>query len=111
MVWSDNYLTNEGTALTLAAPGVLGNDTDVDSPTITAVLVAGPTHRTLTLTADGGFTYTPAANYNGPDSFTHKANHGSPHPNVATMLITVPAGERAPLAREQARHAPEGTAD
>src|SRR2546429_3378757 len=110
MVWSDNYLTNEGTALTLAAPGVLGNDTDVDSATTTAVLVAGPTHGTLTLTADGGFTYTPAANYNGPDSFTYKANDGSLDSNVATVLITVTAVNDAPVASDQAVTTDEDTA-
>src|SRR5207245_2366312 len=69
---NDSYTTDEDTALTVAAPGVLGNDADIDSATITAVLVAGPAHGTLTLNANGGFTYTPSANYNGPDSFTYK---------------------------------------
>ena len=35
----DAYTTNEDTALIVAAPGVLGNDTDVDGDTLTAVLV------------------------------------------------------------------------
>ena len=72
----DGYATDEDTPLTVAAPGVLANDTDVDGETLTAVLVAGPTHGTLTLNADGSFTYTPAANYNGTDSFTYRANDG-----------------------------------
>src|SRR5207247_2548157 len=107
---TDSYTTTEDTALTIAAPGVLGNDTDVDSPTITAVLVAGPTHGTLTLTADGGFTYTPAANYNGPDSFTYKANDGSLDSNVATVMITITAGNDAPVAADQAVTTDEDTA-
>src|SRR5207244_2651758 len=86
-----SYVTNEDTALTVAAPGVLGNDTDIDSTTITAVLVAGPSHGTLTLNANGSLTYTPAANYNGPDSFTYKANDGALDSNVATVSITVHA--------------------
>ena len=74
---NDSYATDEDTPLTVAAPGVLGNDTDVDSAILTAVLVTGPTHGTLTLNGDGSFTYTPAANFNGSDSFTYKANDGS----------------------------------
>ena len=72
----DSSSTDEDTALTVAAPGVLGNDSDVDGDALTAVLVSGPAHGTLTLNANGSFTYTPAANYNGPDSFTYKANDG-----------------------------------
>ena len=56
---------------------MLANDTDVDGDTLTAVLVTGPAHGTLTLNADGSFTYTPTANYNGTDSFTYKANDGT----------------------------------
>ena len=39
----DSYTTNEDTPLTIAAPGVLGNDTDVDGDALTAALV--PTAR------------------------------------------------------------------
>src|SRR5262249_27212888 len=67
----------------------LGNDSDIDSPALTAALVSGPSHGTLTLNANGSFTYTPASNYNGPDSFTYKASDGSLTSNVATVSITV----------------------
>src|SRR5207247_6257724 len=77
-------------ALPISAPGLLGNDSDVDSASITAVLIAGPTHGTLTMAANGSFTYTPAANYNGPDSFTYRANDGSldQKSNVGTPATT-----------------------
>src|SRR5439155_2273902 len=68
----DSYTTPEDTALTVSAPGVLGNDTDVEGDALTAVLVSGPSHGTLTLNADGSFTYTPASNYNETYSFTVK---------------------------------------
>ncbi len=38
--------TAEDTALTVAAPGALGNDTDVDGDALTAAVVAGPSHGT-----------------------------------------------------------------
>ena len=37
----DAYATDEDTQLLVTAPGVLGNDTDVDGAPLTAVLVAG----------------------------------------------------------------------
>src|SRR4029453_16943279 len=70
---NDTYSTNEDTLLTVATPGVLGNDTDPDSATLTAAVATGPAHGTLTFNANGSFTYTPAANYNGPDTFSYRA--------------------------------------
>src|SRR5207245_1427523 len=96
MAVNDSYTIDEDGTLTVGAPGVLGNDSDIDSATITAVLVAGPAHGTLTLNANGSFTYTPAGNYAGPDSFTYKANDGSLDSSVATVSITVTAVNDAP---------------
>ncbi|NJL58674.1 MAG: tandem-95 repeat protein [Desulfobacteraceae bacterium] len=67
---SDSYLASEDTLLTVsAAQGVLANDTDVDSSTLTAVLDSGPSHSaSFTLNANGSFTYKASANYVGTDS-------------------------------------------
>lgn len=92
---NDAYSTNEDSGLTVATPGVLGNDTDADSANLTAILVTTTTHGTLTLNANGSFTYTPNGNFNGSDSFTYKANDGSLDSNVATVTITVtPVNDR-----------------
>ena len=99
---SDAYATNEDMTLTVPAAGVLGNDTDVDSPSLSSVLVSGPAHGSLSLSADGSFIYTPDANYNGSDSFTYKANDGSADSNVATAYITVNAVNDAPVAHDDA---------
>jgi hypothetical protein len=89
---SDTAGTAEDTALTVAAPGVLANDSDVDSPTLTAVLVSGPAHGSLTLNANGSFTYTPVAGYSGPDSFTYRASDGTLTSGPATASLTVNPG-------------------
>ncbi len=97
---SDSYVTNEDTALSVAAPGVLANDGDPDSPlTLAAQVVTGtgPTHGTLTLNADGSFIYTPFLNYHGADSFTYRATGGS-IPLSATVNITVNAVNDVPTA-------------
>ena len=65
----ESYAVLEDGTLTVMAPGVLGNDTDTESSPLTAVLVTGPANGTLTLNANGSFTYTPSADYNGSDSF------------------------------------------
>src|SRR5919108_4540585 len=72
----DAYSTNEDAPLTAAAPGRARNDSDPDGDPLTASVLSGPAHGTLTLNADGSFTYTPAANFNGTDSFTYKAGDG-----------------------------------
>jgi uncharacterized protein len=95
---NDNYSTNEDTVLNVAAPGVLSNDSDAENSALTATLVSGPSHGTLTLNANGSFTYTPTSNYNGADSFTYKANDGNADSNVASVSITVSAVNDAPVA-------------
>ena len=41
------------------------------------------------LDADGAFTYTPDANYNGTDSFTYTVSDGNGGTDTATVTITV----------------------
>ena len=99
---NDSYSTNEDTQLTVEiAASVLGNDSDVDGDSLHAVLVSSPSHGTLVLNANGSFTYAPAANYNGTDSFTYKASDGMASSNVATVTITVTAVNDAPTAQNQ----------
>ena len=88
---NDTYSTAKNTTLSVAAPGVLANDTDADGNTLTAAVVATVTHGTLTLNANGGFTYTPTTGYTGPDSFTYRANDGTVNSNTATVNLTVTA--------------------
>src|SRR4029079_17856943 len=84
---------------TAVSGSVLGNDTDVDAgTTLTASLGASASNGAVTLNADGSFTYTPAANFNGTDSFTYTANDGTAVSNVATVTVTVTAVNDAPVA-------------
>src|SRR6056297_2256103 len=85
----DTYTTDEDTALTVAAPGVLGNDSDPDGDTLTATLNTGPSNGTVVQNADGSFTYTPDPDYNGPDSFTYDISDGNGGTDTATVNITV----------------------
>lgn len=95
-----NYSTPEDVTLTIAAPGVLGNDTDPDPGTtvLTATLSTGPSNGTVILNADGSFVYTPTANFNGPDTFTYQATDGLASSNTATVTVTVSAVNDPPTA-------------
>ncbi len=93
----DSYSTNEDTLLSVAAIGVLGNDTDAESNPLTATVVTEPANdSSFTLNPDGSFNYTPNPDYNGPDSFTYKANDGQADSNIVTVNITVNAVNDAP---------------
>jgi uncharacterized repeat protein (TIGR01451 family) len=94
---NDGYSVNEDAALIIAASGVLGNDGDVDGGALTAALVSGPSHGALVLNADGSFSYSPTADYFGPDSFTYRASDGSATSNIATVSITVNPVNDAPV--------------
>ncbi|CAL9448619.1 hypothetical protein SUDANB95_02383 [Actinosynnema sp. ALI-1.44] len=59
-------------ALRVPAPGVLANDTDPDGGPLTARLVGGPRHGTVTLAADGSFHYQARSVLAGEDSFTYQ---------------------------------------
>jgi VCBS repeat-containing protein len=112
---NDSHSTEEDTLLSVtAANGVLANDSDVEGSSLSAVLVVGPAHAAATdgfsLNQDGSFSYTPEANYHGPDSFTYKANDGSALSNVVTVSLTVNALNDAPKAVNDTLRTDEETA-
>jgi VCBS repeat-containing protein len=93
-----------------AAVGVLANATDVDGDPLAASLVAGPQHGSLTLNADGSFSYTPDAGYQGADQFSYQASDGQADSNVAVVSINV--GESVnhpPVAVDDAYSTPQDT--
>lgn len=109
---NDGYNLGEDMILSLAsaANGVLANDSDADGNPLTALLVSGPVHGSLTLNSDGRFTYTPVANFNGPDTFTYKANDGTVDSGVATVTINVNPANDPPVTSSQHLSTPEDVA-
>ena len=96
---ADSYSTGEDTPLTVAAPGVLGNDTGTG---LSAVLINTATHGTLSLAANGGFSYNPAANFSGNDGFSYKASNGSQSSTTVTVSLSVTPANDAPEAASNA---------
>ena len=99
----DSYSTTQDTPLAVTAPsGVLANDTSGSGGPLTARLAGGPTHGTVSLNADGSFTYSPAAGYSGPDAFTYTANDGGLDSLPATVTLTVTPKPPPPTANPDA---------
>ncbi|MGQ9871046.1 Ig-like domain-containing protein [Leptodesmis sp.] len=87
---NDSYTTGSSGSLLITTPGILANDTDIDSSNLSAVLVSSPANGTLNLNSNGSFTYVPRAGFTGTDSFTYRANDGSLNSlNTATVNIIV----------------------
>jgi len=85
------YHTAEDSVLTVPASGVLENDSDVNGDALSAVLESEPDNGALDLAADGGFVYTPTADFNGLDSFTYRTGDGQTVSAPATVTVTVEA--------------------
>jgi hypothetical protein len=86
---NDSYSTARNTKLVISpSSGVLANDVDTDGNLLTATLVSGPKNGTVSLKADGSFSYTPNRKFTGTDSFTYKASDGSSS-DAATVTLNV----------------------
>ena len=78
----------------------VATDADNSAAQLTYSLVGvngGATHGTVALNPDGSFTYAPAADFNGGDSFSFKANDGALDSNTASVAITVAPVNDAPV--------------
>jgi VCBS repeat-containing protein len=88
-----SYAVTGNTPLTVGAPGVLANDTDLDGDALTAKKATNPGHGSVTVNASGSFTYTPQHDYVGSDSFAYFANDGtidSASPAIVTLNVSAP---------------------
>jgi VCBS repeat-containing protein len=71
---------------------------DLEGGALAHTVLSGPAHGTLSpIAADGSFTYTPADNYAGSDSFTFKAGDGIGESAVVTYTVTVTGVNDAPV--------------
>ncbi|NCG19109.1 MAG: tandem-95 repeat protein [Rhodobacterales bacterium] len=92
---NDNFNIDEDIVLSPLA-SLFDNDTDADGDTLTAVPGTPATNGELVVNVDGTFTYTPAANFAGVDSFTYQVYDGIALSNIAMVTITVNAVNDAP---------------
>jgi len=79
---------------------VLNALSPLENPTLTFTIVNQPAHGVL-LGSGPNFTYTPASNFHGSDSFTFRVNDGRQDSNTSTVNITVTEVNDTPSANSQ----------
>jgi len=94
----DFYSVDNMNVLSADAPGVLGNDINPGSGTMTASLIDDVQHGILSLNDDGSFTYDAEEDYIGEDSFTYQPMIGEVEGYPATVTIDIDHVNVAPIA-------------
>jgi uncharacterized repeat protein (TIGR01451 family) len=89
----DHFVASLNTPLTIVAPGVLANDIGTPAATVTVFSGATAQGGTVTIAANGGFSYTPASGFDGIDSFEYTISNalGS---DTAQVTIEIEAAPR-----------------
>jgi large repetitive protein len=89
----DSATTAEDTPTNIA---VLSDDTDVDGDALSVANTTQPSHGTVSINANGTLSYTPAADFNGSDTFTYTVSDGHGGTATATVNVTVTPVNDAP---------------
>ncbi len=101
----DSYtIVHDSILTTTALTGVLANDTgsSLTVSQVTGMSSCAPNctvataHGSVTMNTDGSFTYTPAANFAGTDTFNYTANSPLP-PNNSPGSVTITVTNVAPI--------------
>ncbi len=109
----DSKTTNEDTALIVAAPGVLANDTDEDHDALTVLTAdsASAQGASVSVAINGGFSYDPTAvtalqalnvGENVADTFSYTVSDGGLIFDTATVTVTLTGENDAPVAADDA---------
>jgi VCBS repeat-containing protein len=69
--------------------GVLANDVERDNLRLLSILLVRPRQGTVTLRADGSFTYTHSGSPAAVDTFVYKANNGTTDSAPATVTLNI----------------------
>jgi VCBS repeat-containing protein len=83
--------------------------TDADGDVLSFTKASDPVHGTVVVNADGTYTYTPQANYNGPDNFTVTIADGKGESVTVTVNIQVTPVNHLPTGAGDTKTTPEET--
>ena len=90
----DSYQVIEDITLSVAGPGILANDTDLDPSDVLSVNttpLTDVTNGVLVLYSDGGFDYTPDPGFTGTDSFTYQVCDSFGRCDTAEVALSIAA--------------------
>ncbi|UUO02919.1 cadherin-like domain-containing protein [Mycolicibacterium novocastrense] len=104
----DIYMTAEDSVLNVGPKGLLANDVDFNGDALSATLLTSPKNGTVTLNADGSFSYTPTANYSGVDTFTYHVSDGVAG-GTGTVSVFVSPVNDAPVSAADTYATAQGT--
>ncbi len=96
----DSATISEDSSIDVAAPGVLANDSDAESETLTVYSYVPSENGTGGVAVDGRWYYTPDTNFNGSDHMHYKAQDATSQSGYTTITITVTPVNDAPVAIE-----------
>ncbi len=105
----DTVAVTEDTPRIITFASLFGNDTNVDSDTLTLTAFTPPASGTLVDNGNNTFTYTPGGNFNGADTFTYTVSDGNGSTDTATVTLNVAAVNDTPEANEDVVNTLEDT--
>ncbi|MBV6715023.1 tandem-95 repeat protein [Paenibacillus chitinolyticus] len=85
------------------------NASDADGDALGYALGTAPLNGTVVLAADGSYTYTPLANFNGTDSFTVTVSDGNGGAAISHIVVTVTPVNDLPAEQDKNVVSPEDT--
>lgn len=106
---ADSFMRPASGSLVVGAPGVLANDQDPDGDALTVRLVAKPSKGTLTLAADGSFSFKPPSGKQSALSFTYQAADPAGTLSAVTTVTLAPFVNLPPVAQPDSYTAPART--
>ena len=104
---ADSTVTDEDTPVAIA---VLSNDTDADGDPLVVLSAANGQHGSVVVNAGSTVTYTPNANFHGPDSFTYTVGDGRGGTASATVTVEIEPINDPPVAQNDSATTNSGMA-